>query len=312
MKVLVTGGAGFIGSHVVQNLIKSGHDPVVADNLCTGSLEFVEKDVPFYKVDITSPQIETVFAKERPDAVIHLAAQVDVAYSIQDPAGDARQNILGTIQLLANSQRFDVKKFIFSSSCAVYGKQDDVSIEETFPVQPLSYYGISKYSSEMYIKAFNSLHQLPYTILRYANVYGPRQSTKGEGGVISIFAQKVLQGIPPFIYGDGEQTRDFVFVKDVAEANVLSLNSGTNETFNIGCNIKTSINELFQSISKLTSKNIQPIFSQARSGDILHSCLNNSKAKSLLGWEPKYDLHSGLTETLNYYLNTNEKGSFGA
>lgn len=312
MKVLVTGGAGFIGSHVVQNLVKSGHDPVVADNLCTGSLEFIEKDIPFYKVDITSPQIETVFAKERPDAVIHLAAQVDVAYSIQDPAGDARQNILGTIQLLANSQRFDVKKFIFSSSCAVYGKQDDVSIEETFPVQPLSYYGISKYSSEMYIKAFNSLHQLPYTILRYANVYGPRQSTKGEGGVISIFAQKVLQGISPFIYGDGEQTRDFVFVKDVAEANVRSLNNGTNETFNIGCNIKTSINELFQSISKLTSKNIQPIFSQARSGDILHSCLNNSKAKSLLGWEPKYDLHSGLTETLNYYLNTNEKGSFGA
>ncbi|MFC4799039.1 NAD-dependent epimerase/dehydratase family protein [Neobacillus sp. GCM10023253] len=312
MKVLVTGGAGFIGSHVVQNLVKSGHDPVVADNLCTGSLEFVEKDVPFYKVDITTPQIETVFAKERPDAVIHLAAQVDVAYSIQDPAGDARQNILGTIQLLANSQRFDVKKFIFSSSCAVYGKQDDVSIEETFPIQPLSYYGISKYSSEMYIKAFNSLHQLPYTILRYANVYGPRQSTKGEGGVISIFAQKVLHGIPPFIYGDGEQTRDFVFVRDVAEANVLSLNSGTNETFNIGCNIKTSINELYQSISKLTSKNIQPIFMRARSGDILHSRLNNSKAKSLLDWEPNYDLHSGLTETLNYYLNTNEKGLFGA
>ena len=187
MKVLVTGGAGFIGSHVVELLIQSGYEPLVVDNLRSGKREHVPSNVCFIDLDISSPQIEDVFAREKPDVVIHLAAQVDVAYSIQNPVEDANQNILGTIRLLECCKKYDVKKFILSSSCAVYGEKDDCSILETFSIQPQSFYGISKYTSELYIQIFNILHNVPFTILRYANVYGPRQTSKGEGGVISIF-----------------------------------------------------------------------------------------------------------------------------
>lgn len=301
MKVLVTGGAGFIGSHVVDLLIQSGHKPVVVDNLLSGHKEFVPAPVPFFEVDITSPLLEEVFAKEKPDIVIHLAAQVDVAYSIKDPVGDANQNILGTIRLLTYCQKYHVKKFIFASSCAVYGEKDDYSIIESDSIIPLSFYGISKYTSEMYIQTFHNLHQLPYTILRYANVYGPRQSAKGEGGVISIFSKKVLKGEAPLIFGDGDQTRDFVYVKDVALANVLAIEKGTNEIFNIGCNAKTSINELYQMISQLASRDIPPITMPARDGDIRYSQLDNAKAAKLLGWQPRVDLQTGLNETLKFY-----------
>jgi len=301
MKVLVTGGAGFIGSHVVDLLIQSGYEPIVVDNLRTGKREFVPPNVQFIKMDIASPRIESVFAREKPDVVIHLAAQVDVAYSVKNPVEDANQNILGTIRLLACSYKFNVKKFIFSSSCAVYGEKDDCSIKETFPVQPLSFYGISKYTSEQYIQAFHQLFQLPYTILRYANVYGPRQSSNGEGGVISIFLKKVLNGEAPCISGDGEQTRDFVYVKDVARANVLSIEKGTNGIFNIGTNSKTSINQLFNIITSLTNSNLLPIPMPEREGDIRYSQLDNTEAVNLLSWKPNFDLQTGLTETLNYY-----------
>jgi UDP-glucose 4-epimerase len=301
MKVLVTGGAGFIGSHVVDLLIRSGYEPIIVDNLRSGKKEFVPPNVRFIDVDISSPQVEAVFAKEKPAVVIHLAAQVDVAYSIKNPVEDANQNILGTIRLLRCCHKYNVKKFIFSSSCAVYGENDDCSIKETFPIQPQSFYGISKYTSEMYIQTFSQLFQLPYTILRYANVYGPRQSSKGEGGVISIFFKKVLNGEAPYIFGDGKQTRDFVFVKDVASANVLSIENGTNGIFNIGTNSKTSINELFQIIKSLTSSNISIIPMPQRNGDIRYSRLDNTKAVNLLGWKPAYDLHAGLNETFKYY-----------
>jgi UDP-glucose 4-epimerase len=301
MKVLVSGGAGFIGSHVVDLLIQSGHEPLVVDNLLSGKKEFVPPKVRFINVDVSSPQIEAVFAVEKPDVVIHLAAQVDVAYSIKNPAEDANQNILGTIRVLECCHKYNVKKFIFSSSCAVYGEKDDYSIKETFSIQPQSFYGISKYTSEMYIQTFSQLFQLPYTILRYANVYGPRQSSKGEGGVISIFFRKVLNGEEPYIFGDGEQTRDFVYVKDVASANVLSIDKGTNEIFNIGTNSKTSINELFQKIKSLTASNISPIPMPERNGDIRYSRLDNTKAVNLLDWMPAYDLQAGLNETFKYY-----------
>ena len=197
-----------------------------------------------------------------------------------------------------------MKKFIFSSSCAVYGEKDDCSIKETFPILPQSFYGISKYTSEMYIQIFNILHQIPFTILRYANVYGPRQTSKGEGGVISIFFKKVLNGESPFIFGDGEQTRDFVYVKDVALANVLAIEKGTNEIFNIGCNSKTSINELYQMITSLASINIPSISMPVRKGDIRYSRLDNTKAINLLSWNPVYELQAGLNETLKYYKSS--------
>ncbi|MEH6904819.1 NAD-dependent epimerase/dehydratase family protein [Neobacillus drentensis] len=301
MKVMVTGGAGFIGSHVVDLLTQFGHETLVVDNLLSGKREFVSPKARFFEVDITSPQITKVFEVEKPDVVIHLAAQVDVAHSIKDPVGDAHQNILGTIRLLECCHRFNVKKFIFSSSCAVYGEKDDCSIKETFPIQPQSFYGISKYTSEMYIQIFNTLHNIPFTILRYANVYGPRQTSKGEGGVISIFFKKVLNSETPFIFGDGEQTRDFVYVKDVALANVLSIEKGTNEIFNIGCNSKTSINELYQMITSLASINIPSHPMPARKGDIRYSRLDHTKAANLLCWNPVYDLQAGLDETLKFY-----------
>ncbi|MDR7240106.1 NAD-dependent epimerase/dehydratase family protein [Neobacillus drentensis] len=304
MKVLVTGGAGFIGSHVVDLLIQSGYEPIVVDNLMSGKRDNVPPNVRFIDVDISSPQLEDIFAKEKPDVVIHLAAQVDVAYSIQNPVEDATQNILGTIRLLTCCHKYNVKKFIFSSSCAVYGEKDDCSIKETFPILPQSFYGISKYTSEMYIQIFNILHNVPFTILRYANVYGPRQSSKGEGGVISIFFKKVLNGESPFIYGDGEQTRDFVYVKDVALANVLAIEKGTNEIFNIGCNSKTSINELYQMTTSLASLNIPSISMPVRKGDIRYSRLDNTKAINLLSWNPVYELQAGLNETLKYYKSS--------
>lgn len=301
MKVLVTGGAGFIGSHVVDLLIKSGHVPIVVDHLGTGIKDNLTAGVKFYKIDITSTNIEDVFENERPDIVIHLAAQVDIAHSIKDPAGDAFQNIIGTVRLLTCCQKYQVKKFIFSSTCAVYGEQGDKSIQETFHIQPISYYAISKYTSELYIQAFNALYKVPFTILRYANVYGPRQSSKGEGGVVSIFFKKLLAGESPSIYGDGEQTRDFIYVKDVAKANILAIEKGTNQIFNIGCNSKTSINELYSIMTKITGQSLSPIPMPERDGDIRHSCLDSSKAVALLNWNPDYDLSAGLLETYNHY-----------
>jgi UDP-glucose 4-epimerase len=300
MKILVTGGAGFIGSHVVELLIQCGHETVIVDNFYSG-----KKDVPpqvhLIEMDINSPLMEGVFAREKPDVVIHLAAQVDVGISLQNPVYDAEQNILGTIRLLNYCQKYNVKKVVFSSSCAVYGETADCSITESFPIKPLSFYGLSKYTSERYIQLFNNLNQVPFTILRYANVYGPRQTSIGEGGVISTFFGKILNGEAPIIYGNGEQTRDFVYVKDIAKANVLAINKGTNGIFNIGCNTKTSVNELLKMITSLASVHITPITKPARDGDIQHSRLDNTKAATILGWQPSHELFIGLGDTFNYY-----------
>src|SRR5699024_8899350 len=219
MKILVTGGAGFIGTHVVESLLQLGYETIVVDHLQSGHKQFVPPKAHLIEMNINSLQMEEVFSKEKPDIVIHLAAQVDVNESLRDPIYDAEQNILGTVRLLHYSRKYNVQKIIFSSSCAVYGETADYSITESFPLQPLS-----------------------FTILRYANVYGPRQSTKGEGGVISTFLKKILNREDVWIFGDGKQTRDFVYVKDVAQANVKAIQKGNGEIFNIGCNMKTSIN----------------------------------------------------------------------
>ncbi|MDF2680662.1 MAG: UDP-glucose 4-epimerase [Brevibacillus sp.] len=301
VKVLVTGGAGFIGSHILDLLIAEGLEVVVIDNFLTGHRKFVPPDVKLFELDITSPLVENVFAEEKPDYVIHLAAQIDVAKSIQDPVKDARHNILGTIRVLHCCHKFQVRKIIFSSSCAVYGETADCSITESFPIQPLSFYGVSKQISEMYIQFYQSFYGLPFTILRYANVYGPRQGITGEGGVVSIFLQKWKNQEAPLIYGTGEQTRDFVYVKDVAAANVQSLRKGKNEIINIGSNQKTSIKELLRMMVLIHSADLSPVFLPGREGDIPHSRLNNAKAQGTLGWVPRYDLRSGLTETYKYF-----------
>ena len=301
MKVLVTGGAGFIGSHIVDTLIESGYEVVVVDNLSTGKKEYLHDKAVFYNLELHSKQLDGVFAKELPDFVIHAAAQVDVSISINDPYYDAYSNILGTIHLLDLCREYQVKKVIYASSCAVYGETGDYSIQESSIIQPISFYGASKYTPEQYIQLYQKLYGLSFTILRYANVYGPRQTPKGEGGVISIFVKKLLKNENPIIYGDGTQTRDFVYVKDVAHANLLALTKGENQIFNVSLNKKTSINELFLLLSLLIPHSAVPIYKPSRNGDILYSRLDNQKAKELLGWQPEFDLFKGLSETKEFY-----------
>ncbi|MCA0970447.1 NAD-dependent epimerase/dehydratase family protein [Halobacillus litoralis] len=299
MKVLVTGGAGFIGSHIVDNLVNEGIETVVVDNLSSGHRSFIPEDVSFYQADLNDDSLEDIFKKERPNYVIHQAAQVDVATSMEDPTGDARTNILGTIRLLQLCRDYGIKKIVYASSCAVYGDAGDCSIKEGFSINPLSYYGMSKYTPEVYIRLFHNQCGLPFTILRYANVYGPRQTPKGEGGVISIFLEKMRNDEPVTIYGDGRQTRDFVYVKDVANANVMALQKANNEILNIGNDTKTSINELFHHLQTLHGSTHSPQYKPSRAGDIMYSRLDSTKALNRLGWTPTHTLEEGLIETIN-------------
>ncbi|NMH70944.1 NAD-dependent epimerase/dehydratase family protein [Bacillus sp. RO3] len=300
MKILVTGGAGFIGSHLVDLLLSEGHTPIILDDLSNGSEANVPSGVKLYRKDILSDKVEHIFKKEKPDIVMHLAAQVNVDRSMENPAEDAAINVLGTLRLLEYSIKYGVKKFIFSSSCAVYGYTNEVIHEES-PTSPISFYGTSKLVSETYIKLFHRLYHIPYTILRYANVYGPRQRTDGEGGVISIFIDQLLSDETPVIYGDGNQTRDFVYVEDVARANLLSVSNADNLVVNIGSGSQTSVNLLFTLLSNLLNLSKTPTYVSKRNGDIMHSQLTNAKASENLSWEPKYDLISGLEHTLAYF-----------
>lgn len=301
MKVLVTGGAGFIGSHICDLLLKKDFNVFVIDNLSTGSIKNLSKGVTFYETDINSNETKKIIKKERPDFIIHTAAQTNVGNSMKDPVNDAYINVLGTISLLELAKQCKVKKFIFASSCAVYGETENISISEKHPTLPNSFYAQSKYVGEHYIKLYRRLYGLPYTILRFANVYGPRQTSTGEGGVISIFANLFLKNEQPTIFGSGAQTRDFVFVKDVAAANIAALELGANETFNVGTNHSISITELHALFNEATNLKLLPLYKPSRDGDILFSRLNNNKAKKLLNWTPNTPLNKGISETLEYY-----------
>ncbi|WP_434643734.1 SDR family oxidoreductase [Thermoanaerobacterium thermosaccharolyticum] len=301
MNILVTGGAGFIGSNIVDLLVDNGNDVVVVDNLFTGKKENINKKARFYNVDITDNDLYKVFENEKIDIVIHHAAQIDIQRSINDPVFDAKVNIIGTINLLECCKKYGIKKIVYASSAAVYGDPEYLGVDEKHAVNPISYYGISKHTPEHYIKVYNELYGLKYTILRYANVYGIRQDPKGEGGVISIFIDKMLSGKSPVIFGDGKQTRDFIYVKDVAKANILALEKGDNEIINISTNRSTTINELVEIMNKLMEEPLEPIHKEPRRGDILHSYLDNKKAKDVLGWKPDYELEDGLKETIEYY-----------
>ncbi len=302
MKVLVTGGAGFIGSHVVDKLISHGYEVSVVDNLSSGKQENLNSSAKLYAADIVEAKaLDKVFEIERPDFVIHHAAQIDVQASMHDPALDAEVNILGAINLVKCSAIYKVKKLIYASSAAVYGDPAYLGLDEKHPVKPVSFYGISKHTPEHYLQVFAYLNQIRYCVLRYANVYGPRQASKGEGGVVAIFVDRLLRQQSPFIYGDGEQTRDFVYVKDVASANLAALGHGNNDIFNISSNTQTSVNQLFAICSDLAKSGLEPIYKAARPGDIVHSYLDNNKAKAELGWSPEYSLYQGLKDTISYY-----------
>lgn len=302
MKVLVTGGAGFIGSHIVDHLIKNKHEAVIIDNMSTGKEENINPSSVFYRVDIMDyKSLEKVFNDEKPDYVIHHAAQINIQNSILDPTFDAEINIVGTINLLRCCVKFDTKKIIYASSAAVYGNPVYLGIDEEHPVKPLSFYGISKHTPEHYFEAFSDLYNLKFTILRYSNAYGIRQDPKGEGGVVSIFVDKLLTNKTPVIFGDGTQTRDFIYVEDIALANLAAIHSGDGEIVNISINQPTSLIELLKMMNEICGTSINPIHTEAKQGDIKTSYLINSKAKQILSWEPIYSLHEGLRLTMEYY-----------
>ncbi len=301
MKILVTGGAGFIGSNIVDRLTKEGHEVVVIDNLSTGKLENLNKKAKFYKLDIGSPQTKAVFNKEKFDVVYHKAAQIDVQKSINDPIFDGDVNILGTINILEACKETNVKKIIYASSAAVYGEPQYLGIDEKHQINPSSYYGISKYTPENYIKTYSKYYDLSYTILRYANVFGIKQDPKGEGGVIAIFMDKFFKGEAPTIYGNGSATRDFIYIEDVIDANIKALYKGNGDVFNIGTGKATSIKELYHMMKKLMKSDIGVQYGPDRKGDIKESYFNVGKATEKLGWIPTYNIVEGLDKTINHY-----------
>ncbi|MFZ5944803.1 MAG: NAD-dependent epimerase/dehydratase family protein [Bacillota bacterium] len=304
-KVLITGGAGFIGSHITEELLNNSREVIIIDNFSNAAVtkKYLEQHTKLYCMDITDKKIIDVFHEEKPEAVIHLAAQVDVNKSMEDPLFDAKVNISGTINLLEAAVKSRVEKFIFASSAAVYGNPLYLGVDEIHEINPVSFYGVSKYAAESYIKTYSSLYNISYSILRYANVYGPGQQNSPYSGVISIFINNLLKNRPPYIFGKGDQKRDFIYVKDVVRANLLSLESSENCILNIGTGKTTAINELYNLVSSLTSSGLRPVYSDERFGDIYESYFNCRLAKDLLRWEAESSLEKGLLETINYYKN---------
>lgn len=295
MKVLVTGGAGFIGSHVVDAYIDAGHDVVVIDDLSSGSKENLHKKAVFYKADITNAEeLRKVFKKEDIEVVNHHAAQISVSASVKNPICDAEINILGGINLLELAVELDVKKFIFASTGgAIYGDTNNVPTPETHNPAPVSAYGTSKLSFEFYLKYYRTVKGLEYSTLRYSNVYGERQNPHGEAGVVAIFCEKMQADEQPVIYGDGKQTRDFVYVKDVASANLAALEKDPlNSYVNVATAVESSVNELFDLVVQASGKEIEKVYAAGREGEQLRSALDIEKAEKLLGWKPSFDLTS--------------------
>ena len=302
MNVLVTGGAGFIGSHVADAYIAAGHNVLVVDDLSTGNRNNVPAGARFVQLDIRSSELRTVFEREKIDAVNHHAAQMDVRRSVEDPMFDASVNVLGSLNLLENCRKFGVKKFIFASTGgALYGEQDYFPADEKHPLRPLSPYGITKLATEKYLYYYDKTFGLRYVALRYANVYGPRQNPHGEAGVVAIFTTKMLAGQQPVINGDGKQTRDYVFVSDVVRANLAALDLRESDCLNIGTGIETNVNQLFEALRLLTGARCSEQHAPPKAGEQLRSVLDYSRAKKVLAWSPKFSLHDGLIQTVEFF-----------
>jgi UDP-glucose 4-epimerase len=302
LKVLVSGGAGFIGSHVVDRLAADGHDVVILDDLSTGDVEHLQPSAHFYQMDLRSPWLDELFRIERPEAVVHEAAQASVRRSVEDPVFDAGVNVLGTAALLQASVHHGVRRFLFASTGgALYGDADVIPTPEDYPTLPVSPYGASKLAAEVYLRTFHALHGLSYAALRYANVYGPRQDPHGEAGVVAIFAQRLLSGERARINGDGKQTRDFVFVGDVADANARALTSDAVGSFNVGTGIETDIATIFQLLRRLTGSNQPEEHGPPLPGEQRRSVVDARKIEKVLGWKPKTSLEAGLDATVRYF-----------
>jgi UDP-glucose 4-epimerase len=301
--ILVTGGAGFIGSHIVDKLIENNYDVIILDNLITGNKNNINPKAEFINADIRDKDLDEKINFKDIEAVFHQAAQINVRYSVENPIYDGDVNVLGMINILELMRKYDINKIIFASSGgAVYGEPSYLPVDENHPINPLSPYGLSKYVGEEYIKLYNRLYGIEYAILRYSNVYGERQDPKGEAGVISIFIDKMLNNQNPTIFGDGNQTRDFVYVGDVAKANLMALN-WKNEIVNIGTGMETSVNELFNIIKHEIGFKGNAIYDKPREGEVYRIYLNIEKAKSL-GWKPEVDLKEGIKRVVSWMRNS--------
>jgi len=304
MNILVTGGAGFIASHIVDRYIDLGHKVSIIDNLFSGKKENINPRAAFYQLDISSPEIEEVFKKEKPEVVNHHAAQIDVRKALEDPVFDAGINIIGSLRLLEQSVKYKVNKFIFASSGgAIYGEGDkrELPFKEDSLFRPESPYGISKLTVEKYLYAYRHTNNISYTVLRYGNVYGPRQDHTGEAGVVAIFISAMLASKPPNIYGNGEQLRDYVFVEDVVRANELALTKGEGKSFNVGTSYGGSVNEVFKYLKSFLHFSQEPIYRPRRAGEIEKVYLDTTLIRNELGWKAEYDLKKGLEKTVAFF-----------
>jgi UDP-glucose 4-epimerase len=302
MKVLVTGGAGFIGSHLVDRLIQEGHEVVVVDNLSTGKRRNLNRAARFFKLDIQSWRLERVFRNERPNLVMHLAAQMDVRKSVEDPIFDAQVNVLGMLNILQQAIKYGVQKVVFSSSGgAIYGEQEIYPAPESHVMRPLSPYGISKLCGEQYLSYYQRVNGLQIVSLRYANVYGPRQDPDGEAGVVAIFIQKLLNNEQAIVNGNGRQTRDFVYVEDVVEANLAVMGQEIQGTYNVGTGEETSINDLLRILVRHTNSTCKEVHGPAKNGEQTRSVIDSSKLRQELSWESKTELSEGLKRTVDYF-----------
>lgn len=303
MKILVTGGAGFIGSHTVDRMIDKGWEVVVIDNLSSGLKANVHAKARLVVMDILDNKVLDIFSQERFDAVLHLAAQTSVPYSIEHPDVDCQVNLLGLVNIMEACRKTGVKRVVFPSSAAVYGDADSIPIAEDAELKPESFYGLTKCTSERYLALYQQIYQLEYVALRYANVYGERQGDGGEGGVVSIFTRKIAEDQPICIFGDGGQTRDFIYVGDVAEANCQALTAPlpvVNRVYNVSTQTQTSVNTLTDLLSQAAGKTVIPNYLPSREGDIYHSALSNQAAVTLLGWKPQIPLADGLLQTYHF------------
>jgi len=304
MNILVTGGAGFIGSHVVDAYINDNHNVVIVDDMSRGRKEFINPRATFHQISISDPQLANIIQKESIKVISHHAAQISVSDSVKNPVKDAESNIIGTLQLLQNAVECGVDKFIFASTGgAIYGEQDYFPAREDHPQKPTSPYGLSKLSVEGYLKFYKEQYGLKSIIFRYGNVFGPRQNPNGEAGVVAIFNNRLLKGQAPIINGDGEQTRDYIYVKDIVHANLLALNLDGSDTFNVGTGQETSVNELTHLILEVAESDIEIKVSKKNNFEQRRSCLDYKKLKGSLNWSPKFSLKEGLSETFIFFKN---------
>jgi UDP-glucose 4-epimerase len=304
MNILVTGGAGFIGSQIVDAYIAEGHNVMIIDDLSTGFEENINPAAKFVKLSITDPKIVDFFKNEKINLVNHHAAQIDVRKSVNDPLFDANTNILGTLNLLQSCVKTGVKKIIFSSTGgAIYGEQDYFPADEAHPTSPISPYGITKLTIEKYLYFYHLEHKLHYTILRYANVYGPRQNPFGEAGVVAIFANKLLKGEQPVINGSGEQTRDYVFVDDVVKANILAVKDEQSDIYNVGTAIETNVNVIYKILNDSIGKGQAEKHGPVAPGEQMRSVITSEKLYKIFNWKPTTPLKEGLEKTADYFRN---------